>query len=483
MVSLKKWGYYLGGSLYKTDGYIQAKDKEDYLSENARMDLSLLGKAFVFLSSVSELSLSANYVNEDFNRGIRTDDQKNTNASFNISYTRDMKNDNELSASLYTQISNRDVNIGARPDYSVRDHIESNTSIKVGELFKTDFLFGKYNNITVGIDSNFSTMKMDHEYDLVDREADAEGNMLNVSLFAQDEIKFRAGKHKFYITPGARLDYIRTSDGMISDTNPAPRDPVDEKYSDRTWVSINPKLSFLYRYSNWTNLRLSAGRSFAAPTLFEQYTVFTRGPVIIHGNPELKPESAWSAEAGIDQWFMRNFMGRATFFYTRAQNFIGSRTTGENEFEMDNVTEVQIMGVDAELKYDISKMWSLYGGYTFNWTTVVKDETDPALKDNHIPFVPLHRARLGLVFKYKKWITVDLSARYEGERYVDYTESDKMNDYFSLDLALSGYVTEHVNWNLSFENMLNEHYDIYSVPNIPAEAYGFLMNGYLTLKF
>ena len=480
-----KVGYFIGGNLYKSDGYIQAIEEKEYHVKNARTDVSIMGKAFVKPDDRSLLTLRVNYVNEDYSRGIRTDNQNNETTAVSLSYEREMKNNINLSASAYTQIMARKVELGARPNYAEHDHTEYDDVIKVGQLFQTDFRVAGFNTITVGLDTAYAMMDKHNEYVLVERKAKAQGNQLLFSMFAQDEMKFVIDKHKILLTPGLRIDYSRSSDGKSSDTNPAPNPAVDEEYPDRHWVAINPKLSLVYRYDDSTTLRVSAGRSFAAPTLFELYTVFTRGPMLLFSNPELDPESAWSAEIGVDQWFMKNFLGRLTGYYTRGFNFIGSRTIATNQLKMDNITEVQIMGLDAELRYEINAMWTLYGGYTFNWSTVITDEADNSTEGNHLPFEPVHRARLGVVFQYLRWIAIDLSARYEGERYTDFANSDdsRLDHYVSLDLALSGDITSYLRWTVALENLLNVHYDIYSVPTDKAEAQGLIANGYLTLNF
>ncbi len=481
----EKGGYFIGGNLLKTDGYVQVKEKKDYHVKNARTDMSLLGSFFVFPDDRSTLTLNVNYVNEDFSRGLQTDEQNNASARLSLSYERELKNNANLTATAYAHLLWREVDLGARPDYVKHDHTEFDDVVKVGQLFQTDFRVAGFNTLTVGVDSHISVMDKHNKYALVERKAKASGEQIQASLFAEDEMKFTSDKHKFLLTPGLRVDYNRSGEGKSSDTNPGPNPPVDEDYPDRAFVAVNPKLSMVYRYADRTTVRASAGRSFAAPTLFELYTVFTRGPMLMYGNPDLDPESAWSAEIGVDQWFMKNLLGRVTGYFTRGENFIGSRLIAENQWQMDNITTVQALGLDAELRYDIDEMWALYGGYNFNWSTVFEDEADSSIEGNHLPFEPKHRARLGVVFRYKKWIVADFSARYEGERFVDFenTQESKLGDYFSLDLALSGTIVEHLRWQLTFENMLNEKYDIYSVPTDPAEAPGILVNGALILDF
>jgi len=149
----------------------------------------------------------------------------------------------------------------------------------------------------------------------------------------------------------------------------------------------------------------------------------------------------------------------------------------------DNVSEVQLAGLDGEVRWDITPMWSLYAGYTYNWSSIVKDEAVPANEENRLAFEPAHQARLGVVFSYEKWIVADLSFRYQSERYTGVENTTALDQNFSLDLGLSGRIVDELSWNLTFENMLNTKYDVYSVPNVPAQAPGILINGAVTLHF
>jgi iron complex outermembrane receptor protein len=483
----EKGGYLVGANLFKTEGYVQAKEDQEYFTKNARTDMGLMGHFYVFPDLYSSLSLRINLVNEDFSRGIRTDEQNNAVALMSLTYELSTASGAHLTAAAYAQLMKREVDLGARPDYSELEHTEFDDSLKVGVMFSTDFEVAGFNTISVGADASFSLMDKHNEYFLVEREASAEGNQLFASLFAQDEMEFDIDEHEVLLTPGVRLDFSRSGDGRSEDTNPAPNPPVDEVYQDRSWVAVNPKLALVYRFRDSTTLRASVGRSFAAPTLFELYTVFTRGPLLLYGNPELDPESAWTGQIGLDQWFTEGFYGRVNVSYSRGTDFIGSRIVDGDPMQlmMDNITEVQILGVDCVLDYTISSMWSLYGGYTFTWSTVVEDVTDESLEGNELPFSPMHRARLGIVFQYLEWIAADLSVRYEGERYTAFenTEESLLGDHFSLNLGLSGRVVDQVSWSLSFENMLDQEYDIYSVPPVPAAAPGFLVHGSVALEF
>lgn len=478
-------GYIVGGKYYQTDGYVQAIDKESYYVENERSDISLLAKYYAVIDDQSSLTLGANYANEDYSRGVQYMDQINRTTLLTATYERELESGMSFTFSGYMNSLWREVDLSARPTYTTRDHIETDDTTKYGQLFQLDLIVGDRHTVSVGFDSSITYMEKENTGYSTNREGSAEGNQLFASIFAQDEMVFTSGNHKLLLTPGLRLDYSKSSDGKSVDTNPAPNPPVDNEYEDQSWSSVNPKLSLVDRWGDDTTLRVSVGRSFAAPTLFAMYTVFTRGPTIMYGNPELDPERAWSAELGMDHRFSRNLLLRLATYYTRSKDFISYRSLSMFENQADNITDVKVIGSDVEFNWGFAPDWDLHVAYTYNRSTVVEDEADPDMAGRFLPFVPRHKANIGISIQDFYGVNVDLNARYEGERFGGYDnlESNIKTDYVSLDLGLSGDFGSNLDWSLSFENLLDDKYDIYSMPPIPAEAPGLLVNGSLTYKF
>ena len=60
----------------------------------------------------------------------------------------------------------------------------------------------------------------------------------------------------------------------------------------------SPRAALVLPVTSSTRLRLSAGRSYRAPTLNDRFYSDSYG---FHGNPDLKPETAWEYELGIEQ--------------------------------------------------------------------------------------------------------------------------------------------------------------------------------------
>jgi iron complex outermembrane receptor protein len=92
----------------------------------------------------------------------------------------------------------------------------------------------------------------------------------------------------------------------------------EELFSGGLQSALAPHLAGSYRLTDKLKLRAGGGYGFRLPTYTDLYY---SDPVTI-GNPNLKPESAWSGEAGAD-WTPTNRLSlTATGFYSRQHNTI-----------------------------------------------------------------------------------------------------------------------------------------------------------------
>ena len=479
------WGLAAGGKYYDSEGYTSVKDPESYHSDTERTETGFYGKLTRYIDETSSLNAAGYYVDEEYNRGIQTDDQQNLKGLAHLTYEKEMDDGIGLSASLYGEFTNLFVELGARPQYTDIDHTEETENNRIGQLLKINLPLSSVHTITTGIDSSYHWMDKDNIYLQSTRRGHSEGKQVQASLFGQDEMRFDLGEDTFIVTVGARGDYSSSFDGEASDTAPGPNPPVDEDYDGTSWLSFNPKLGLVYELGDRTTFRLSGGRSFAAPTLFEMYTVFTRGPLLLSGNPDLDPETAYSGELGIDHWFTDKLQTRAAFYYTRSQDFIGLRYSTPFTAQYDNISRVAVRGVDFDFVYDLNADWSLNGWYKYNLSKVVEDEADSTTEGNRLPFEPEHRAKIGVVCRAIKPINIDLGLRFEGSRYtsLDNVDDDELEEYFTLDLAVSGLLGDGWSWKLAGENLLDKKYDVYAIPTEESEAPGILVNFSLAYTF
>ncbi len=459
----EKHGYYISGNFYETDGYMKVKDPQPYHVDNERTDWSLMGKYFYFPDPDSMLTLSAYAVDETYSRGRIFTEQDNEMFGGQVTYERETESGGSLSGSLYGNYNYRKVEVsGPQPDYDSLEHTEADNMYRFGQLFKASVPLNEIHMLTMGFDSSLSMFDKENEYMLEVREASAEGKQTLFSLFAQDEATFRKEDHKVIMSLGFRGDYCRSYDGEMFDSGIG----IDEKYDEKSWSAINPKAGLVYQYADFTTLRAGVGRSFAAPTLSGLYTVFRRGPVTMNGNPDLEPETSFTFNLGADQKITEKITARIDGYYTKGEDFISSREIAVNTYMSDNISKVEIIGADVELRCRFTDELSTYVGYAHTESTILEDEFSPANEGNEVAFQPQHKGRVGLSYLGTNGFRGDLSANYVGERYtsINNTDDNLLEDYVSLDLILAKDIRKNMTVSLGFENMLDKQYELYSLP-------------------
>lgn len=152
--------------------------------------------------------------------------------------------------------------------------------------------------------------------------------MTDLGLFASTEISFG---EKLKIRPGIRLTY-----NSIFNANPS--------------ASIN----FKYNASQHTQLRLSYGRGFRAPSLRELYHEFIDTNHNIVGNDNLEPEYSNNINSDLTHQFNNNRWGlKVSGFYNEVHNRITYFTPdGTNQATTyTNILEYKTLGTAGQITY------------------------------------------------------------------------------------------------------------------------------------
>src|SRR6185369_13609927 len=105
-----------------------------------------------------------------------------------------------------------------------------------------------------------------------------------------------------------------------------------------------PQLAGSMRLPHQLKLRASTGYGFRIPTYTDLYY---SDPSTV-GNANLKPESAWSADSGIDWSPSPKFIISATGFYSRQHNAIDYvRSTPADKWHATNLSGLRFAGVES----------------------------------------------------------------------------------------------------------------------------------------
>jgi iron complex outermembrane receptor protein len=139
----------------------------------------------------------------------------------------------------------------------------------------------------------------------------------------------------------------------------------EEGFSGGLQTAFAPHLAGRYRISRSVKLRASGGYGFRLPTYTDLYY---SDPTTI-GNPNLKPESAWSGDGGVDWNASARLALSVTGFYTRQHDAIDYvRASSAEPWMAVNLSGLHFSGVESSLTWipvksqTIRIAWtSLYG--------------------------------------------------------------------------------------------------------------------------
>ena len=223
-------------------------------------------------------------------------------------------------------------------------------------------------------------------------------------------------------------------------------------------LALSPQLG-----ANWQptadarfRLKASLARAFRMPTLNDRY--WQPG-----GDPGLRPEAGWSADAGL-VWAGR-YRAEVTAFAATARDQILWWPTGAGYWVPENVGRTRSLGMEASA----AGAWALGGrrlleaGLTAAFTDA-RDRSDPAAPafDQPLRYVPRTTAR-GWAALTLGPLRLDLGARYVGRRYVTADGSRWLDPYLVLD-AQARYTREvagvEATLGVAVENATDRRYEV-----------------------
>jgi iron complex outermembrane receptor protein len=225
----------------------------------------------------------------------------------------------------------------------------------------------------------------------------------NGAVYVQLEKKFLK-KKSLTLLGGARYEYFQIFEEfghLLEDS--ASANYVEAKPVFR--VGINYHMARTY-----TSVRASFGQGYRFPTIGERYITTRVGNYGFYPNPDLKSETSWNVELGIQQMFrllgIEGFVDVAGY-YQRYNNyvefFLGPWLSAEQERNMFkrygfcffNTGKARIAGIDfsvvGEAKMTKYFKYSFYFAYSY---------TNPKVMDTSYIFYSLHSLNYSYDYKY-----------------------------------------------------------------------------------
>ncbi|HCS76818.1 MAG TPA: TonB-dependent receptor [Syntrophaceae bacterium] len=337
-----------------------------------------------------------------------------------------------------------------------------------GGAYKVGWSDSQENNVTNWLDESTKT----------DLTYQAKGRDRTFAVFVQDEIRILE-KLTAYI--GARQDWWETYDGYVQQTGSA---GYPKNYDRRSASSFSPKGALVYKPFEQTVLRASVGQAFRSPTLYDLYRTWTTtGGVTYNSNPDLKPETSTSWNAGVDQGMWKGASVAALYFENYIKDMIYTKTVSSTQKDKVNAGKGQSRGVElaAQQKFDIGLR--LFTNFTYTDSSITENDANPASVGKDMVDIPRVMFNAGCDFE-RGPVSVSLQGRYMGKRYGNDDNTDTASnvygaydDFFTADAKVSYKPISWAEASFSVSNLLDREY--YSSSPAPGRSW-FLS---LTLKY
>lgn len=234
----------------------------------------------------------------------------------------------------------------------------------------------------------------------------------------------------------------------------------EEGFSGGLMTVFAPHLAGSYRLTSSVKLRASAGYGYRIPTYTDLYY---SDPTTV-GNANLKPESAWSSDLGVDWNAGAKLSFSATGFYSRQHDSIDYvRAAEQDPWQAVNLSGLAFAGVETKATWSVNKNQTLH----FTWTGLHGTQSAlHGLESEYVFNYPVQNARFAwdalLGRQVMMRTAVQVAQRYQQEAYPVW------------DLAFTRPATmEHLKWlspYLRFENLSNTGYQEIQGVSMPGRS-------------
>lgn len=302
----------------------------------------------------------------------------------------------------------------------------------------------------------------------------AGGSSIAGGAFLQDEFVIRKTLTTYL---GVRGDYWRTFAGAMRQTGVS---GYTRSYPGRNAFSLSPKAAVVYRPASKTTLRSSIGRVFRPPTVYELYRTWSYSSgTVYRGNPALRPESAVSWDAAIDQDLWSGASLSGAYFENRMSDLVYRRTDPADAKINEYVNAGRAMGrgVEMEVRQQVTPELKLYANATFNNARISENAAKPSTKGKFLTYLPRWTGNGGIELERGR-ITATVTGRYVSKLYTHDENRDivgnvpgSYDQYFTADAKAIYRINRLLALSLSVDNIFDrEYFYSYRAPGRSAYA-------------
>ena len=178
----------------------------------------------------------------------------------------------------------------------------------------------------------------------------------------------------------------------------------------------------------------------------------------------MKPETVWTYEAGVDQYF---FDKKTKLSLTGYQNDIEDLSY----YKIDGTTKTRTnagkartYGLEFEVSQQITDWLTAWGNYTWTQAEITDNPTDPESENKRITGIPKTTCNIGINAKHK-WFKGSLVGRYFSKIFNDSDNQDKEEGVyqtyepaFCMDGKITISSSEWTEISFSVDNIFDKEY-------------------------
>ncbi len=449
-------GYAINGSWLSSAGYITVpQDSRQAFDQERTMDSYSLGARLRWAASPGlNATLNAAHYAEEANAGRPL--YKGESSTQRLSLTLDgLTEPVEWQGSVYGVFRDSEWTYDTWPARDQVSYVSDQPMHKIGASSRATLQGIPWGALTVAADMSRGEVDNKDVYHQIERRVETSGAQTVMGMSAEQEVN---ATNRLSVLVSARYDYTRNTDGVALDTDGS-LDP--QRFPEKTYHSLNPRLGLVYRPDEYTTVRASSGRAFQAPGLYSLYRTWVWGTTTYAGNPDLEPERLTSYEIGVDRTFGHLMLGRVTLYRNDARDFIYSMLTDPDNsiHTRENVGEVKMQGVETEITLFPAPALSLTAMYTFNESVIEAFAPNPDLEGKLLTYAPRHKLNLIASYRDPRRGSAQLAARMVGKRYANDANTQVLDDYWLVDLTLSRTVVQGVEASFAVTNLLDNDYE------------------------
>ena len=464
--------YTIAAKAIKSDGYITVPDSirdetdtavfiEEY-GANAR-----LGYMF---NTNSNIELEYNYYDENRGQGTKILLKDGAVALYKTHFAKlNYHNHNsrlkyDINAFYQVEDYGRDIEKMKKGDYT---HIKVNSQREdYGAIAIFRYDFSKH-SLSFGTDFRSGSVYGVDAYQTSTDRVINQGKMNNINVYASDNWQIT---NKFKAIIGLHFAFVSFYDGAFTlEEATGNTDFMKNFVGDldaKQWTGFSPRLSLQYDFSSTMNLYTVISHGYRAPSLDDltRYGLMSIG--FKNASPNLKPEQIDNVEFGYriqrNKWAFQSNINYAIghdymYFVATGDKLFGRKMI----YNKENVTSVQLYGVELDLDYSISKKIALNLNYSVNASKISKFEERPELEGNVLTYVPQDIANVSIMYMGNKF-GASVNVHYQGKMYLDDINEFEINPLMSLDIAANYNIYKGLGIKLSAQNILDEQHMVSS---------------------